>query len=195
MIAKLVIPVVNTENINCESNINLSREEFGDMVYDTFRKNDKAIDAYTRGRISRSAYYNPYASEDEYDTKHVKDTVFNEVECECQIMNVKKGEINDDWLREYVYNGKMFLLIFNINPSEMESSVETEIRFWRNDSELILNDEKIDDDMAKLRLLPTRTFKLRTDEQEYTINNCKLIENRSDEKFPYCFVIIIEKIY
>ena len=188
MIVKLVVPVVDTENINCDSDVSMTRDEYGAMVYDTYKRNDKAIDAYTRGYRRPVDLY-----ERENDRVQYDDLVFQDVECECQIMDVKKQEISDEWLEEYVYNGKMLLLALNINPSDIDLNVESEIRYWMDDSGRLLNDETIDD-TTKLKYLPTRTFKIRTKEREYTIENCKLVENRSDENFPYCFVIIIEKI-
>lgn len=195
MIVKLIIPVVDTDHINCDTDINMTREEYGDMAYNTYKRNDKAIDAYTRGIRPRSEYNNPYITETEYNRGYRKydDLVFQDVECEAQIMDVKKQEISDEWLKEYVYNGKMLLLIVNINPSDIDPNVESELRFWMDDSGRLLNDTTLDD-TTKLKYLPTRSFKIVTDEGEYKIENCKLVENRSDDNFPYCFVIIIEKI-
>lgn len=188
MIVKLVIPVVDTEHINCETNLKISNEEYGDMVYNQYKQNDRAIEAYTRG-------YRPLVGPYDVDSNRLQynDLTFENIECEAQIMDVKKQEINDDWLRTYVSNGKMSLLIVNINPSDIEPNLESEIRFWMDDSIRLLTDDELDD-TTKLKYLPTRSFKIRTDEGEYTIDNCKIVENRSDENFPYCFVIIIEKI-
>ena len=188
MIVKLVIPVVDTDNINCDTDVNLTREEYGDMVYDQYKRNDKAIDAYTRGYRSPVSLY-----ETETQRTHYDDLTFEDVECEAQIMDVKKQEINDEWLKEHAYNGKMFLLIVNVNPSDIDPNVESELRYWMDDSGRLLNDTSLDD-TTKLKYLPTRSLKIHTDEGEYTIDNCKIVENRSNDEFPYCFVIIIEKI-
>ena len=188
MIVKLIIPVVDTDHINCDTDINMTREEYGDMAYNTYKRNDKAIDAYTKGYRSPVDLY-----EREDSRTHYNDLTFDNIECEAQIMDVKKQEISDEWLKEYVYNGKMLLLIVNVNPSDIDPNVESELRFWMDDSGRLLNDTTLDD-TTKLKYLPTRSFKIVTDEGEYKIENCKLVENRSDENFPYCFVIIIEKI-
>jgi len=193
MLVKIVLSIIDTEHLNFDTDVKFTADEFRQMVYDNFKKNDKAIDAYTRG----IRYRNPYAYENQ--NVEVKENKYQEYECECQIMDVKKHEVNEKWLNSYAENGNMFLMIMNFNPTEMEPDAESEIRFWKDDSERVLTMK--DDygnelsDILKLKYLPTRTFKLLTENNsEYILENCKLVENRSNEKFPYCFVIIIEKI-
>ena len=73
----------------------------------------------------------------------------------------------------------------------------SELRFWLDDSQRVLNDETLDD-MAKIKYLPKRELAIKIEEETYTkrynLKNCKMIENRSNEKAPYLFVLMIEKI-
>ena len=46
MEAKLIIPVIDTESGNFDTDIKLTREEYIDMVNDNFIRNDKAINHY-----------------------------------------------------------------------------------------------------------------------------------------------------
>jgi hypothetical protein len=87
----------------------------------------------------------------------------------------------------------MFLLLLNINPNDIHNNAEEELRFWADDSNKILLDKTLDD-RTKLKVLPIKTFGIELKGVDYKLVNCKLIENRSDKKFPFYYIIMVEKI-
>ena len=194
MEAKLIIPVIDTESGNFDTDIKLAREEYIDMVNDNFIKNDKAINHYMThewGMQKRQNFANEVSNKPQVEVE------FNEIESKCEFLTIKNADFNEDKLKEYIESGKMFLILLNLNPNGADLDALSELRFWLDDSQRVLNDETLDD-MAKIKYLPKRELAIKIEEETYTkrynLKNCKMIENRSNEKAPYLFVLMIEKI-
>ena len=48
MLIKLLFPTLNTENINCDSSVNMSVDEYSEAIIDNFNQNKHAIDDMLR---------------------------------------------------------------------------------------------------------------------------------------------------
>jgi hypothetical protein len=75
----------------------------------------------------------------------------------------------------------------------MHNNAEEEIKFWADDSDRILNDHVLDD-RTRIKALPIKTLGIELNGEDYNLINCKLIENRSDRKFPFYYIILVERI-
>lgn len=177
MITNLIIPVINTENIDFKADREYSTEELTRMDEQFFIDRQFAVDEYSRNN---------------YTKKSINDQVIN-YKSECLFLNSRKEEIEEQHFIDLVENGKMSLLLLNINPNSLENNAEEELRFWSDDSMRILNDELLDD-RTRIKVLPTKTFGIEINNETYNLINCKLIENRSDKSFPFYYIIMIEKI-
>jgi hypothetical protein len=179
MLSKLIIPVIDTENSTFETDVKMSNEEFRYLQEQALiEKNDinKGIRNYrnTDEHISNTTKYNTFKSE-------------------CLFLTPRKEEINEDFFINLLDRENAFLLLININPNDMHNNAEEEIKFWADDSDRILNDYTLDD-RTRIKALPIKTLGIELNGEDYNLINCKLIENRSDRKFPFYYIILVEKI-
>lgn len=179
MLSKLIIPVIDTENSTFETDVKMSNEEFRYLQEQALiEKNDinKGIRNYrnTDEHISNTTKYNTFKSE-------------------CLFLTPRKEEINEDFFINLLDRENAFLLLININPNDMHNNAEEEIKFWVDDSDRILNDYTLDD-RTRIKALPIKTLGIELNGEDYNLINCKLIENRSDRKFPFYYIILVEKI-
>lgn len=179
MLSKLIIPVIDTENSTFETDVKMSNEEFKYLQEQALiEKNDinKGIRNHrnTDEHISNTTKYNTFKSE-------------------CLFLTPRKEEINEDFFINLLDRENAFLLLININPNDMHNNAEEEIKFWADDSDRILNDYTLDD-RTRIKALPIKTLGIELNGEDYNLINCKLIENRSDRKFPFYYIILVEKI-
>ena len=192
MLTKLIIPVINTEDIDFDFRGNLTREEYGEMVMDKFLATNNQMNRFAdniRNGISNIPQNIQYSSTIHRD---FPDFRFNFYETDVYVENGKKQNIDETFFDEYINNGKMFILILNVSPN-MEPDAESELRFWLDDSKKIHNDPMIDT-KTKLKALPQRGLKILIGKQEYVLEGCKILQDYPDEKYPFKFAIIVEKI-
>jgi len=179
MLSKLIIPVIDTENSTFETDVKMSNEEFRYLQEQALiEKNDinKGIRNYrnTDEHISNTTKYNTFKSE-------------------CLFLTPRKEEINEDFFINLLDKENAFLLLININPNDMHNNAEEEIKFWADDSDRILNDHTLDE-RTRIKALPIKTLGIELNGEDYNLLNCKLIENRSDRKFPFYYIILVERI-
>lgn len=185
MLTKLIIPVINTENLNFKTNREYSTETLIRMEEQELLYKKNMVDDYFSGNINQNTQRNNVTQNDK--------TKYDFFKSDCLFLNIKKEDIKEDFFMELLETQKMFLMLINVNPNDMDNNAEEELRFWVDDSMRILNDNMIDNS-AKLRVLPTKTFGIEINEKDYQLLNCKLIENHSDNKFPFNYIIMVEKI-
>ena len=179
MLTKLIIPVIDTENSTFETDIKMSNEEFQYLQEQVLiEKND-----INKGIIN-------HRNTDEHISNTTK---YNTFKSECLFLTPRKEEINEDFFRELINNQQMFMLLINVNPNDLHNNAEEELKFWAEDSGMILKDKTLDD-RTKLNALPIKTLGIELNGEDYILNDCKIIENRSDRNFPFYYIIIINKI-
>lgn len=186
MIAKIVFDVLNTDNKDFEFHGKMSDEEYANKLYEFVHSTNKQ---------------NMFE-----ETKDVElETTDNE--CDALILDIHNKNIEETFFIEHVNDGKMFIIKVNIDPNSLDMDCESEIRFWVDDSCKVLRDNSLPDDVKLKRLLPrdlrikvknSNTFE-NTDEKSikyntYYLNDCRIIQNNSNEKYKYFFTLIIKKI-
>lgn len=192
MLTKLIIPVIDTESGEFAYNGKLTREDYGNMVMDNFLRTNNQMNRFVenmRRGISNTPQNIVYSSTVHRDFPEIQ---YNFFETDVFLQNSKRENIEEDFFNEYIENGKMFILILNINPN-MEPDAESELRFWLDDSKRIHNDPMIDT-QTRLKALPIRGLKLKVGEKEHVLEGCKILQDYSNKKYPYKFAIIVEKI-
>jgi hypothetical protein len=179
MLSNLIITVIDTENSKFETDVRMTNEEFEYLREQAMIEKNNI----NKGLINASL-----------KNEHINDTTkYVDYKCECLFLNAKKQEINEEYFEKLLENQEMFLLLLNINPNDIHNNAEEELRFWADDSNKILLDKTLDD-RTKLKVLPIKTFGIELKGVDYKLVNCKLIENRSDKKFPFYYIIMVEKI-
>lgn len=192
MIANIFIPVADTESAKFEFQGNLSREAYENMVYENFRRTDKQVDAFMHRDRNRGFVYDV---EDEQNGEYYDDS-FNDkdVEFEALLLDSDRNDFEEDELFDLADSENMFVLIINVNPDGLDEDAESEIKYWLEDSLRVWRDEEIDK-RTKLLTSPPRDLKIvLSDGNKYTLKNCKIFEDYSDDRFPLYFALIVEKI-
>lgn len=192
MLTKLIIPVIDTESLDFDFRGNLTRDEYGEMVMDKFLATNNQMNRFAdniRRGISNIPQNIQYSSTVHRDFPDFK---FNFYETDVYVENSKKENIDESFFDNYIEKNKMCILILNVNPN-MEPDAESELRFWLDDSKKIYNDKMIDT-KTRLKALPQRGLKILIGKKEYILEGCKVLQDYPDEKYPFKFAIIIEKI-
>ena len=192
MITKLLIPIVDLKRANFDYGRNISMDEAAAMEIDKFRRTDRQIGNYVNQmQYGYDRRYMSDARTRRDDFSNVIDD--NEyVECEAFIGDSKKKEVFEDFFHQHE-NGKKFIITININPNSLEQEAESEIRYWRDDSNGVLNDGYLDN-QTKIERLMERTLGIEIEGKKYALENCKIISDFSDEKFPYFYGLLVNKI-
>lgn len=195
MLTTLIIPVIDTENGKYEyKGEKLSREVYESMVMDNFLATDRQVsrfvDNMAHGISNVRPSYGEYNSRTERD---YPDIVYKFYEAEAFVQDTKKNDIEQDFFDKHASAGDMFILLLNINPNSLEGDAESEIRFWLDDSLRIHRDYTLDDE-TKLKALPKRGLKIKVGEKTGILEECKILQDYSDKKYPFKFAIIVKKI-
>ena len=196
------IPVVDTESGRFEYDGQLTREQYGEMEYDQFRRTNRQVQNYVDyldGRYG-AAPFKPRMVEYKED-EHVADIKYTYTEAEAIILDANGRDIDVEGIRSH-NNGKMFILIFDINPESIDYDGSAELRYWMWDSDKVLNDREIDRKTG-FQMLPYFNFTILVTEgdgenrktvQEISLKNCKMVANYSSKQKLYKFAIKIEKM-
>ena len=192
MLTNLIIPVQDTESAQFKYDGTLTRDAYEDMVLDKFRRTDKQIDAFLHRDRSRDFSYDLQDGSD-YNGYYEGDED-NEVEVQALLLDSDRNNFDEDFLFDKADEEDMFVLIININPEGLDEDAESEIKYWLDDSYRVLGDEELDSE-TKLKALPPRDLKIvLSDGNKYTLKNCKIFEDYSDDRYPLYFATIVEKI-
>lgn len=194
MLAKLIVPVIDTERGVFRYDGELSNEEYGNMEYEHFRRTDRQVGRFVDNMRRGISNVNQYQRFREVDNEEHPDFFFNNEENEVYVANVKRQSITKEELFDYANKGKMFILILNINPLTMSGDAESEVRYWMRDSVNVINDPDLPDDV-KLKSLQGRDYEIVVEDKTVQIRNCKLVQNFSSQKYPFHFAIIVEKAF
>lgn len=194
MITKIIIPVINTENGKYEYKGKLSREAYEEMVMDNFLKTDRQISQFVdEMMMERPHSYqmrNYYSKNDKGDFPEINYDLY---EAEAFVQDSKKNDIEKKFFDEHRDKGDMFILILNINPNSLDYDAESELRFWIDDSKKVHNDKSLDT-KTKLDFLPSRKLKIVLGQEQGILENCKILQDYSNQKYPFYFAIITNKI-
>jgi len=197
---KFIIPVIDTESGNYNYDGELSQEAYFGMIQDRVNRTNSTmnqfVNNYQRGIINRG-------NTSIYDSQNVKDEDIKYVfsESEALVMDSNNNEIDEGFLMNQINSGKKFILKININPDKLESDAESEIRYWMDDSDMVLTDIELDQ-KTKIISLPQRDFiiDMATDENEdagiYQILGCKILQiyPQKQTSYPFYFAMMVEKI-
>ena len=191
MITNLIIPVQDTESAKFEYEGNLTREAYESMVLDRFHRTDRQIDEFMhRDRSNKFAYDLRDDNNDYYDGEDTD----NEVEVQALLLDSSKKNFDEDFLFDMADRENMFVLIVNVNPEELDDGAESELKYWLDDSMRVWGDDDLDK-KTKLEVSPPRNLKIvLSDGNKYTLQNCKIFEDYSDDRYPIYFAMIVEKI-
>lgn len=196
MTTKLIIPVVNTENGEFKYNgKELTREEYGNMEYEQFKKTNSRVSRFVDNMARGISNFSQYdrRMRNVKDENH-PDLIFDDEQAEVIISGTGGKEIDENTLISYAESGKMFILILNINPDTISLNAESEMRFWMRDSNKVINDRQLPDDI-KIKSLLGRDYGIVAGDKIIRILNCKMVQDYSNKKNPFNFAIIVEKSY
>lgn len=192
----IIIPVIDTERGTFSYNgREISREDYDDMVMDRFNRTNARVSQFVNN-MSRgiSNVQSRWGVREVANDTDVPDTYYDYCESQAFIQDSRRNDITEDEILSHVTDGKMFILIVNINPNTVNEEAESELRFWMDDSRRVHEDISLTDNKVKLMRLPVRDLGIKLDGKNYVMNGCKILENYSDRKYPYHFAFIVTKI-
>ena len=193
MITKLYIPIIDLSRANFDYGRNLSNEEMANMEYEKFRRTDRQVDNYVTQM--------QYRKDNRWDVREARNyrrdfsNVIDEdeyVECEAFFADSKKKEVSEEFFSEHD-NGKKFIITININPNSLEQEAESELRYWRDDSNGVLNDRTMDN-QTKIECLMRRDLGIELGGTRKKLEDCRIIADFSNKDFPYYYGILVSKI-
>lgn len=192
MLTKIYFPIVNTSNVNFETDYNLSVEEYNQMFVQHFQENEASMQAFINNRMNNRDNYSAYSKNEKvYD---INDFITYSEEIETFITFQNNNNPTDDDFKKFIESGKMSIITLNINPNYLDYDLGCEIKSWVGESDKI-NDDRMLDNRTKLAYLPSRNIKVDLNSGEQVIlNNCKVLKNESDKNFPFKIIIIVENI-
>lgn len=196
MQTKILIPVIDTESGNYDYERNISNDEYSEMFVDNFNRTDKQINRYVNDLahgVTLSSKIRSFGYEISNDRQKSVEDKYNFYEAEAFIQDSRRMDVGIDFFNEKIYDGKMFLLLVNVNPNSIDNDAESELRFWIDDSRKIHNDATLDD-KTKMKALPSRQLKIKLGEEYAIMKGCKVLKDYSDRKYPFNFAIIVEKL-
>lgn len=193
MITKLYIPIIDLSRANFDYGRNLTNEEMANMEYEKFRRTDRQVDNYVTQM--------QYRKDNRWDVREARNyrrdfsNVIDEdeyVECEAFFADSKKKEVSEEFFSEHD-NGKKFIITININPNSLEQEAESELRYWRDDSNGVLNDRTMDN-QTKIECLMRRDLGIELGGARKKLEDCRIIADFSNKDFPYYYGILVSKI-
>lgn len=193
MITKIYFPIVNTDNLTYETDINLTVDDYNDMINDNFHRNRQMMnDFYKHGfEIKNNNYYGVDYSNKSNDSPN---DCIEYGEAEASINDYNKNEINTQFFNNLITNEKMSMLEININPNNVDYDVESEIKMWVSESNNINNNINIDN-KTKLSTLQGRDIGVDVEGiGRIVLLNCKVLKDNSTKNSPMNIVVIVEKI-
>ena len=189
MLIKLLFPTLSTENINCDSDINMSVDEYSNAIIDNFNQNKDAIDdMFKYGNKNNMIYFN--------NNQDYKSEIFDSIkfgECEVQITKLNNGPLSLETLNEYAESNRMVILSLNVNPDTVDYDIYTDMKMWINDSTKIHNDNRLTKN-EQINALPIKGLKIDVNGIIFNLETCKIIQNNYTPKTPFNFIVLVEKI-
>lgn len=196
MLAKIIIPVVDTERGKFEYNgRELTRDEYGNMEYEHFRRTDRQVGRFVDNMARGVSNFDPYSNrfKNVSNSSH-PDIIFQDEESEVVVKGANRADMEEETLLSMVNSGKMFILILDINPDTVSLNAKSELRFWMSDSNKVVNDRTLPDDV-KIKSLIGRDYGIKFGEHSVKLCNCKMVQDFSAGNHPFNFAIIIEKAF
>lgn len=194
MITQISFPIINSDSIDFTSDVNMSKEEYENMVIDNFERNKHMMNDFEKYgfSIKGNDYYG--VNKNNINDNNVNDCI-SYSKFEALVSNVNGGDMQYDELYTIADNESMSLINININPNSIEFDAESEVKLWIGESDGI-NFDKTLDNKTKFSSLPKRDIRVYIENSDkfIVLNNCKIVENRSSKNFPLNIIIIVEKI-
>ena len=151
-----------------------------------FKAEKEYVDA-----LNNNLYIDEYKAE--HDIKKNK-TQFEYYEVDALLLDSNREEITIEDIYNYSTNGNKFVLIVNVNPCTIDEYANEELKYWIDDSLRIWGDTSLDNP-TKLNVSPTHTMDLITENGEtFSLNDCKIFEDYSYDKFPMYFAMLVDNI-
>lgn len=191
MITKIYFPVANTAALTSSTNVDMSTEDYENAIVENCYRNKAMMDDFTTHgfNMRNRTYYGVEYSDD--DKSNIQDYIeYHEIEA---LVKLHTGnDINIEYFNKLVDSEKMSILSININPTDMDYDVESELNMWIGDSDKI--NKSALDNQTKMLSLEGKNIKIKIDESIFLMENCKILKNDGDRNNPFSIIIIIEKI-
>jgi hypothetical protein len=194
MFTKIHFPIINTSNINFDTDYNLSNDEYNRMFVQHFQENEASMQSFVNNNFNNKNNFSTYSNNE--IMRDVNDFISYSDEIEAIVSSYHNSNNRDDVeiIKDIIGEGKISMFSVNINPNCLDYDLACEVKSWIGESVKINNDKMLDN-KTKLSYLPSRDLRVDLNEKEsVTFNKCKVLKDESDKNSPMKIIIIVDNI-
>ena len=197
---KIKFPIADTESGYYDYGRNLSDEEYLDMFIADFRKNEsdmRQVENIIRenGRSLEKKYnisdIRRHNGNSKYSNVQEKVTW---IENDASVSTMEHQNVSAEYLMEKAESKDMDILEVNfLYDGYMDNDLESELRYWTEDSCLVRKDHRLDS-KTRVKRLPPMNMKIVIDDDVFNLFDCKIVKDNSDRRNPFNLTLLINKI-
>lgn len=187
MIAKIAVPVEVIDACGMDYNANIDNTAYVDMLYNSEMRSGQNVEYFMNTDKDERAYFG-----NDIDRVNRADTNIVNYATDVKITSPRYDNVDTEYLLKYADNGNQLALTLNINPN-IDMDAQTELTAWAKESQIILEDETIND-TKKLEILPRRELYIIVDDYTFKLSQCLIVCIYSSKEFPYYYAVYCRKI-
>lgn len=193
---KIQFPIPDTESSTYEYKGNLSKEECIETFVNDFYQNEsdmkKVAKAIRQNNTLDTKYNISNIRSEKQNIAFDIDEKVQWIENDAHISNSTNEEITEDYLLQKVEDKEMFILRVDFVYTDMDYDLESELRYWKEDSLLVRNDRRLDS-KTKIERLPVRDIRIITEKNVFLLEHCKIVKEEQGNKTPFSWSLLINK--
>ncbi len=194
---KIQFPIPDTESSTYEYKGNLSKEECIETFVNDFYQNEsdmkKVAKAIQQNNTLDSKYNISDIRTEKQNITLNTDEKVQWIENDAHISNSTNEEITEEYLLQKVEDKEMFILRVDFVYADMDYDLESELRYWKEDSLLVRNDNRLDS-KTKIERLPVRDIRIITKKNVFLLEHCKIVKEEQGTKTPFSWFLLINKV-
>lgn len=187
MIAKIAIPVEVIDTCGMDYNANIDNSAYVDMLYNSEMRSGQNVEYFMNTDKDERAYFG-----NDIDRVNSADTNIVNYATDVKITSPRYDNVDTEYLLKSADSGNQLALTLNINPN-IDMDAQTELTAWAKESQIILEDETIND-TKKLEILPRRELYIIIDDYTFKLSHCSIVCVYSSKEFPYYYAVYCRKI-
>ena len=190
----LYVPVLNLNNLNFDTDLVIDVDTFKKMEVEQFYKTNSDIENYVKSKIigGNQSHNTSFSVRDYITIDNTDNEQYMLMKASAVVTDKRGDEITDEFIRNAVYDRKPVIMIFDIKTDEYDYDVSSELRFWMRESDNILRDRYLPNDV-KIKTLPKTHFLIEIETGNIKLSGCKLIEMYKEPNKAYKFAILVSE--
>lgn len=189
---RIKFPIPDTENGQYDYGRDLSDAEYEAMLVDDYYRHEAGVRQVENAIRTNTSLYSRYNIKDVKDIKPIEDKNIW-IETDGDICQSNGTVLTKEFLEKKITEGSMDILQVNMFAEDMDYDLQSELRYWMEDSHMVRSDNKLDS-KTKIKRLPPRDIIFTFEDNEYKLFECKIVKSLATPKEPFKWMLIITKI-